>query len=80
VAKIAALYHEYGMVRCPTGMDILGVLCDGAMPSTLVPITNAVAAILEFVDDCCGILAYSGQRRFSQTGVLLAKCATLPPK
>lgn len=45
------------MVRCLAGMDTLGVSCDGAMPSGLVPVTNAVTAISELVDDSCGILA-----------------------
>lgn len=65
------------MVRCPTGMDTLGVSWDGVMPSRLVPIINAVVAILEFVDDSCRILAYSIQCGLSPIGVLLTKCATL---
>ncbi len=38
-------------------MDAQGVSRDEAMASGLVPVTNAVTAIPEFVDDICGILA-----------------------
>lgn len=38
-------------------MDTQGVSRDEAMSSGLVPITNAVAAIPEFVDVTCGFLA-----------------------
>lgn len=40
----------------PTRGDTQGVSRDEAMASGLVPITNAVAAIPEFVDESCGIL------------------------
>jgi glycosyltransferase involved in cell wall biosynthesis len=56
-AEIAALHREYGIFLCPTRMDTQGVSRDEAMASGLVPVTNAVAAIPEFVDDSCGILA-----------------------
>ncbi|MBN2233786.1 MAG: glycosyltransferase, partial [Opitutales bacterium] len=42
---------------CPTRWDSHGVSRDEAMASGLVPVTNRVAAIPEFVDDACGILA-----------------------
>ena len=38
-------------------MDTQGVSRDEAMASGLVPVTNAVAAIPEFVDATCGVLA-----------------------
>jgi len=38
-------------------MDTQGVSRDEAMSSGLVPVTNRVAAIPEFVDENCGILA-----------------------
>ena len=41
----------------PTRMDSQGVSRDEAMSSGLVPITNAVAAIPEFVDSSCGFMA-----------------------
>jgi len=55
--EIASLYKEYGVCMTPTRMDAQGVSRDEAMASGLVPITNRVAAIPEFVDDNCGILA-----------------------
>jgi glycosyltransferase involved in cell wall biosynthesis len=55
--EIASLHKQYGIFLCPTRMDAQGVSRDEAMSSGLVPITNAVAAIPEFVDDSCGILA-----------------------
>lgn len=56
-AEIAKLHKDYGIFLCPTRMDSQGVSRDEAMASGLVPVTNAVAAIPEFVDDTCGILA-----------------------
>ncbi len=55
--EIAALHKEYGMFLCPTRMDAQGVSRDEAMASGLVPVTNAVTAIPEFVDESCGVLA-----------------------
>ncbi|WP_339479673.1 glycosyltransferase family protein [Pseudomonas fluorescens] len=55
--EIAALHKDYGMFLCPTRMDAQGVSRDEAMSSGLVPVTNAVTAIPEFVDDDCGVLA-----------------------
>lgn len=57
--QIAALHREYGICLSPTRMDAQGVSRDEAMSSGLVPVTNAVAAIPEFVDESCGILAVS---------------------
>jgi glycosyltransferase involved in cell wall biosynthesis len=56
-AEIAELHKEYGIFLCPSRMDSHGVSRDEAMASGLVPVTNRVAAIPEFVDDTCGILA-----------------------
>ena len=56
-AEIAALHKEYGVFLCPTRWDSQGVSRDEAMSSGLVPVTNAVAAVPEFVDETCGILA-----------------------
>ncbi|MCF7221318.1 glycosyltransferase family protein [Marilutibacter chinensis] len=55
--QIAALHREYGLFLCPTRMDAQGVSRDEAMASGLVPVTNAVTAIPEFVDERCGVLA-----------------------
>ena len=56
-SEIAQIYKEHGVFLCPSRMDSQGVSRDEAMASGLVPITNAVAAIPEFVDEACGILA-----------------------
>ena len=55
--EIAAMHREYGIFLCPSRMDTQGVSRDEAMSSGLVPVTNAVAAIPEFVDETCGMLA-----------------------
>jgi FkbM family methyltransferase len=55
--EIAALHKEYGVFLCSSRWDSHGVLRDEAMSSGLVPVTNAVAAIPEFVDETCGFLA-----------------------
>lgn len=55
--EIASLHKEYGIFITPTRMDAQGVSRDEAMSSGLVPVTNAVTAIPEFVDETCGILA-----------------------
>ncbi|WP_161495164.1 glycosyltransferase [Advenella sp. S44] len=56
-SEIASLHKEYGLFLVPSRMDTQGVSRDEAMSSGLVPITNRVAAIPEFVDENCGILA-----------------------
>ena len=56
---IAKLHKHYGIFLVPSRMDTQGVSRDEAMSSGLVPITNEVAAIPEFVDESCGILAPS---------------------
>ena len=56
-SQIADLHKQYGIFLVPTRADTQGVSRDEAMSSGLVPVTNAVAAIPEFVDDTCGILA-----------------------
>jgi len=55
--EIAQYHKEYGIFLCPSRMDTQGVSRDEAMASGLVPVTNAVAAIPEFADDSCAILA-----------------------
>jgi spore maturation protein CgeB/glycosyltransferase involved in cell wall biosynthesis len=55
--EIAKLHKEYGIFLCPSRLDSQGVSRDEAMSSGLVPITNNVAAIPEFVDNECGFLA-----------------------
>lgn len=55
--EIVELHREHGVFLVPTRMDAQGVSRDEAMASGLVPVTNAVAAIPEFVDDESGVLA-----------------------
>ncbi len=55
--EIASLHKEYGIFLCPTRMDSHGVSRDEAMASGLVPVTTDTAAVPEFVDESCGILA-----------------------
>lgn len=55
--EIAELHREYGVFLVPTRMDTQGVSRDEAMSSGLVPITNSVAAVPEFVDQSSAILA-----------------------
>jgi glycosyltransferase involved in cell wall biosynthesis/spore maturation protein CgeB len=54
--EIAALHSDYGVFMVPSRMDSQGVSRDEAMASGLVPITNRVAAIPEFVDNTCAFL------------------------
>ncbi len=56
-AEIATLHKEHGIFLTPTRMDAQGVSRDEAMASGLVPVTSAVAAVPEFVDELCGIMA-----------------------
>ncbi|NOS82118.1 MAG: glycosyltransferase, partial [Nitrospira sp.] len=70
-AEIAALHREYGIFLCPTRMDTQGVSRDEAMASGLVPVTNAVAAIPEFVDDSCGILSPGEDAEAMARGIAL---------
>lgn len=53
--EISELHRHYGVFLCPTRWDSQGVSRDEAMASGLVPITNLVAAIPEFIDSSCGI-------------------------
>ena len=55
--EIARIHAQNGIFLVPTRMDSQGVSRDEAMASGLVPVTNAVTAIPEFVDETCGILA-----------------------
>lgn len=55
--EIAELHKEYGVFLVPTRWDSHGVSRDEAMASGLVPVTNAVAAIPEFVDERSGLIA-----------------------
>lgn len=56
-SEIAELHKEFGVFLCPTRMDAQGVSKDEAMSSGLIPVSNAVTAIPEFIDVDSGILA-----------------------
>lgn len=55
--EIAELHKRHGIFVVPTRLDSQGVSRDEAMSSGLVPVTNNVSAIPEFVDTTSGILA-----------------------
>jgi len=69
-SEIANLHKEYGIFMTPTRMDSQGVSRDEAMSSGLVPITNSVTAIPEFVDDSCGVLAEGEDYKSMAKGIL----------
>ncbi len=54
---IADAHRRHGIFLVPTRLDTHGVSRDEAMSSGLVPVTNAVSAVPEFVDDDCAALA-----------------------
>lgn len=58
-SEIAGLHKEYGIFLVPTRCDSQGVSRDEAMSSGLVPVTNAVSAVPEFVDENSGVLVNS---------------------
>lgn len=68
-SEIANLHKENGLFLVPTRMDAQGVSRDEAMSSGLVPLTNKVAAIPEFVDDDCGILDKPDSYKKFVTGI-----------
>jgi glycosyltransferase involved in cell wall biosynthesis len=68
-SEIAALHKEYGIFLCPTRMDTQGVSRDEAMASGLVPVTNGVAAVPEFVSKECGILAAANDAEALARGI-----------
>lgn len=57
--EIANVHKDNGVFLCPSRWDSHGVSRDESMASGLVPITNRVAAIPEFVDETCGKLVES---------------------
>lgn len=72
--EIAELHKQYGIFLTPTRMDAQGVSRDEAMSSGLVPVTNAVAAIPEFVDSSCGILADDNDYIMMAKGISVLVC------
>lgn len=55
--EIAAEHKRNGIFLVPTRLDTHGVSRDEAMASGLVPVTNAIPPIGEFVDDSCAAVA-----------------------
>ena len=55
--EIVAEHALHGVFLVPSRFDTQGVSRDEAMASGLVPVTNAVCAVPEFVDETCGVLA-----------------------
>ena len=68
--EIARIYKKYGVVLIPTRGDTQGVSRDEAMSSGVVPVTNAVAAIPEFTDHNCAVLAEAEDYRAMAEGIL----------
>lgn len=56
-SEIAEYHRHHGIFLVPTRLDTQGVSRDEAMASGLVPVTNRVSAVPEFVDDDCAGLA-----------------------
>ncbi|MBM7606266.1 glycosyltransferase involved in cell wall biosynthesis [Metabacillus crassostreae] len=55
--EISKQHKSHGIFLGPSRMDSQGVSLGEAMSSGLVPVTNAICAIPEFIDDKCGYLA-----------------------
>lgn len=54
--EMAELHRQYGFFLVPTRYDSQGVARDEAMSSGLIPVTNSVACVPEFVDQSCAVL------------------------
>lgn len=68
--EIAALHKTHGIFLAATRMDTQGVSRDEAMSSGLVPVTNNVAAVGEFVDGDCAVLAPGEDCKAMASGML----------
>jgi glycosyltransferase involved in cell wall biosynthesis len=55
--EIAVEHSNHGIFLVPTRLDTQGLSRDEAMASGLVPATNAIPAVCEFIDDSCAALA-----------------------
>lgn len=56
-AAMASIYSRKGILLVPTRWDSQGMTMGEGMAAGLVPVTNRVAAIPEFVDETAGVLA-----------------------
>ena len=68
--EILRFHSQNGIFLVPTRQDTHGVSRDEAMSSGLVPVTNDVAAVGEFVDDSCSILAPSEDYKAMARGIM----------
>ncbi len=68
--QIAQLHKTHGIYIATTRMDTQGVSRDEAMSSGLVPVTNDVAAIREFTDDECAVIAPPEDAKAIAEGIL----------
>lgn len=72
--QISALHKKHGVFLVPTRIDSQGVSRDEAMSSGLVPVTNGVSAVPEFVDNDCGIVVAADDWKAMADGLIkLAK-------
>jgi len=55
--EIVDYHKKHGVFLCPTRADTQGVSISEAMSSGLVPVTNKIQAIPEFIPETCGFLA-----------------------
>ncbi len=67
--EIKDAHSRHGVFLCPSRIDSQGVSRDEAMASGLVPVTNAVAAVTEFVDGQVGFLAAAEDWRGLADGI-----------
>ena len=67
--EIYVCHRQNGIFLVPSREDTHGVSRDEAMSSGLVPVTNAVTAIPEFVDDTCCVLAPAEDYRYMAEGI-----------
>lgn len=58
-AELSSVLSQSGIALVPTRWDSQGMMMGESMAAGMVPVTNAVAAIPEFVDDESGVLAGS---------------------
>lgn len=68
--QIAIMHKTHGLFLVPTRLDSQGVSRDEAMSSGLVPVTNAVAAVPEFVDTSTAILAENEDSEMMAQGII----------
>ncbi|MGO1544834.1 MAG: glycosyltransferase family 4 protein [Gulosibacter sp.] len=69
-SEISKLHKDYGIFLVPSRLDTQGVSRDEAMSSGLVPVTNSVAAIPEFVSESEAVLAPEEDAQALADGIL----------